>query len=196
MVIVGITTWELLDGGRRGEEVCYNEWTSFVLEVPGKGASEKVEARGAATRLYPAPDRPADKVVVQKTSQEQGALYRAASGDLNPLHIDPEVAKKGGFEGPILTGTCTLGMGVRHVIEAFGEGRRFKNVRLRLSKPVFPGKEVRTEMWKEDGGRRIVYRQSVGSRIVMRDAAVEFEDIVLKEESDRGSLLRAVGAKL
>jgi len=61
------------------------------------------------------PSRPPDAVVVQATSAEQGAMYRAASGDLHPLHVDPAVAKAGGFPGPLLAGTCTLGMGVRHV---------------------------------------------------------------------------------
>src|ERR1700753_3781810 len=72
-------------------------------------------------------NRAPDAVVEYKTPPEQGALYRAASGDLNPLHIDPAVARAGGFPGPILTGTCTLGMGVLHVIDTFAGGdlRRF-----------------------------------------------------------------------
>jgi acyl dehydratase len=160
-------------------EICYNEWTSFVMKVPGKGAASKPIPRGAKTASHPAPQRPPDAVVEQKTSPEQGALYRAASGDLNPLHIDPAVAKAGGFPEPILTGTCTIGMGVRHVVDTFagGDVRRFRNVKLRLSKPVFPGETVRTEMWREDGGRRIVYKQVVGrDRVVISMAAVELGD--------------------
>jgi peroxisomal enoyl-CoA hydratase 2 len=174
-VCVGIWTKDEANG----TEICYNEWTSFVMKVPGKGAASKPIPRGAKTASHPAPQRPPDAVVEQKTSPEQGALYRAASGDLNPLHIDPAVAKAGGFPEPILTGTCTIGMGVRHVVDTFagGDVRRFRNVKLRLSKPVFPGETVRTEMWREDGGRRIVYKQVVGrDRVVISMAAVELGD--------------------
>ena len=172
-VCVGITTTDATS--RR--ELCYNEWTSFVMRVPGRGSSTKVAPRGAKTVLYPAPDRPPDAVVEEKTSPEQSALYRAASGDLNPLHIDPEVAKAGGFPGPILTGTCTMGIGVKHVIDSFamGDVSTFRSVKLRLSKPVFPGEVVKTEMWREDNGRRILYRQLAGDqgKVVISNATVE-----------------------
>lgn len=172
-VCVGIRTFEETSG----EEICYNEWTSFIMKVPGQGALTKASDRGLMSRIYPSPSRKPDRVVEFKTSPEQGALYRAASGDLNPLHIDPEVARKGGFPGPILTGTVTLGIGVKHVIDAFAEGdaKRFKGMKVRLSKPVFPGETVETEMWK-GGGNLILYRQVVGDRVVMKDAAVELHE--------------------
>lgn len=168
-VCVGITSRE----ASSGREICYNEWTSFIMKVPGAGAASKPTQSVGQGKTRTVPDRPADRVVEQRTTPEQGALYRAASGDLNPLHIDPAVAKRGGFDGPILTGTCTLGMGVRHVLDAFagGDVERFGNVKVRLSKPVFPGETVKTEMWEADGG--VVYRQSVGEKVVMRDGFVE-----------------------
>ena len=171
---VGI--WTLNDS--TNEEICCNEWTSFIMKVPGEGASTKAAARGPMSKTFPSPGRKPDVVVEQKTTPEQAALYRAASGDLNPLHIDPAVAKKGGFEGPILTGTCTLGMGVKHVLDTFagGDVRKFKSMKVRLSKPVFPGEIVRTEIWGEDGGKRVLYRQCVGERVVMKDAVVEFQN--------------------
>lgn len=179
-VCVGIWTRD-----SSGRDICYNEWTSFVMKVPGAGAASKPIERGAKTASHPAPNRKPDAVVEQKTSPEQSALYRAASGDLNPLHIDPAVAKAGGFPGPILTGTCTIGIGVKHIIDTYAEGdsSRFKNMKLRLSKPVFPGETVRTEMWSEDGGKRIVYRQLAGeSKVVISQAAVELatEDRLLR----------------
>ena len=145
------------------------------------------------TAILKAPSRKPDKVVEQKTTAEQGALYRAASGDLNPLHIDPEVAKKGGFDGPILTGTCTLGMGVRHVIDACADGDdgRFKSVKVRLSKPVFPGETVKTEMWAENSGKKIVYRQCVDERVVMSMAAVELREVAMGKEENPRMKMRA-----
>lgn len=172
-VCVGMRTFDKADG----EEICYNEWTSFIMKVPGNGASTKAEDRGVMSQSHPSPSRRPDRVVEFRTSPEQGALYRAASGDLNPLHIDPEVAKKGGFPGPILTGTATLGLGVRHVLDAFADAdhRRFKGMKVRLSKPVFPGEVVRTEMWETEGGNGVLYRQCVGDRVVMKDGIVEMK---------------------
>jgi peroxisomal enoyl-CoA hydratase 2 len=170
-VCVGIWTSDYATG----RDVCYNEWTSFVMKVPGAGAASKPIERGTKTASHPAPNRKPDAIVEQKTSPEQSALYRAASGDLNPLHIDPAVAKAGGFPGPILTGTCTIGIGVKHIIDTFADGdsTRFRNMKLRLSKPVFPGETVRTEMWSEEDGKRIIYRQLAGDKVVISQAAVE-----------------------
>ena len=56
------------------------------------------------------------------------------SGDLNALHIDPDVSSKAGFDRPILHGLCTLGFSCRHVLSATPQGRdRFKNVKVPLS---------------------------------------------------------------
>jgi acyl dehydratase len=136
--------------------------------------------------LHPTPSRRPDKVLSHKTSPEQAALYRAASGDLNPLHIDPKIAAAAGFPAPILTGTCTLGIGVRHVIEAFcaGDVSRFVSVKVRLSKPVFAAlrEEVKTEMWEEvtqEGRQRVLFRMVIeeqarrAEKIVMSQGCVE-----------------------
>ena len=57
-----------------------------------------------------------------------------------------------------------MGMGVKHVLDTFagGDPTRFKSLKVRLSKPVYPGEKVITEMWREDGGKKIVYRQLAG----------------------------------
>ncbi|OAL51589.1 hypothetical protein IQ07DRAFT_585963 [Pyrenochaeta sp. DS3sAY3a] len=178
LVMVDISTVE----EQSSQVVCENEWVGFVMNVPSQGANKQQGDRGVRSRLYPAPQRAPDKVLTHKTSSEQAALYRAASGDLNPLHIDPATAKAAGFSAPILTGTCTLGIGVRHVVEAFANGdvARFKSVKVRLSKPVFAalGEEVRTEMWKE--GSRILFRMVVEDggqeKVVMSQGAVELND--------------------
>ncbi|KAL4792176.1 MaoC like domain-containing protein [Aspergillus venezuelensis] len=171
-VIVAINTKD----ADTGNEICYAEWTSFLIKMPGDGASRPSLQNTRSSALLPS--RPPDATISHKTTPEQGALYRAAAGEWNPMHIDPATARKAGFLGPILSGTCTIGIGVRHVIEAFAAGGsdRFKSVRLRLSKPVFPGEVVRTEMWKETEGR-VLYRQ-VGEdgRVVILQAVVRLED--------------------
>jgi acyl dehydratase len=176
---------DIVTSTEAGDVVCENEWAGFVMKIPTTGANSRQIPRGVRTMLHPTPTRRPDKVLFHKTSPEQGALYRAASGDLNPLHINPDTAAAAGLAAPILTGTCTLGIGVRHVIETFCEGdaSRFGSIKVRLSKPVFAalGEEVRTEMWREskDGGRRVLFRMVVGSggeeKVVMSNGCVELK---------------------
>jgi acyl dehydratase len=167
-----------------GHVVCENEWMGFVMKVPNAGANSKQITRGVRTALHATPRRQPDKVLYHKTSPEQGSLYCAASGDLNPLHINPDTAAAAGLAAPFLMGMCTLGIGVRHVTEALcaGNASRVESVKVRLSKPVFAAlrEEVRTEMWEEsrDGGRRMLFMTVVDGgiaeeKVVMSHGCVE-----------------------
>ena len=180
LVCVDIAT---VDAGS-GVLVCENEWAGFVMKVPTAGASDTLTPRGPRTALASIPKSSPDEIRRHQTSPEQAALYRAASHDLNPLHIDPETATTAGFPAPLLTGTCTLGIGVRHVIEAFADGDvgRFVSVKCRLSKPVFAAlrERIRTEMWVEERGRKILFRMVVENsegggkeRVVVNQGMVE-----------------------
>lgn len=180
-VIVGITTSDKSSG----QKLCYNEWTSFIRQVPGKGASPSKPAQAVSI-----PARALNATQTHQTTHTQSALYRATTKEWNPMHISPAHAKEGGFQAPILSGSCTIGIGLRHIIDTFADGdvKRFKNVRLRLSAPVIIGEKVQTEMWEEsDKGPssssviRIVYRQVVAAdelggskdRVVISNAVVE-----------------------
>jgi multifunctional beta-oxidation protein len=128
-----------------GEPICYGESVMFVRNSGNFGGPNAVADRGAATAPNKPPGRAPDKVVVEKTSNEQAAIYRLM-GDRNPLHIDPAFSKIGGFPVPILHGLCTMGISAKHVLQTYGP---YKNIKVRFSGPVLPGQTLRTEMWLE-----------------------------------------------
>ena len=97
-----------------------------------------------------------DFSITYKTTENQAALYRL-NGDLNPLHIDPELARRGGQERPILHGLCTYGFATRAILYGVCDGdlSRFKEFKARFTNVVYPGESLTTEGWK-DNGRYII----------------------------------------
>jgi len=140
---------------RSGEEVFYNESAVFVRGSGGFGGPSKGGNRGPATSVHKPPQRNPDAVVEEKTSPDQAALYRL-NGDRNPLHIDPEFSKVGGFKDPILHGLCFFGISGKHVYQTYGP---FKNIKVRFAGTVIPGQTLRTEMWRE--GKMVIFQTKV-----------------------------------
>jgi acyl dehydratase len=122
---------------------------------------------------------PADFRIEEATLPEQALLYRL-SGDVNPLHADPEFATKVGFtQGPLLHGLCTYGHMVRHVAKGGcgGDATRISGFEGKFSKPVWPGDTLVTEGWNVAPGK-IALQVSVKERseIVMNGAWATFRD--------------------
>jgi multifunctional beta-oxidation protein len=101
-----------------GQDVFYNESTIFLRGSGGFGGQKRGQDRGAATAPNKIPERAADCVVEEKTTEEQAVLYRL-SGDYNPLHVDPSFAKIGGFKMPILHGLCSFGFAGKAVYNKY-----------------------------------------------------------------------------
>lgn len=92
--------------------------------------------------------------VEEPTAPEQALLYRL-SGDLNPLHADPDFAAMVGFpQGPILHGLCTYGYAGRAIVKQAcgGDADKLKRFTVQFRKPVWPGEAVKTEGYALDGG--------------------------------------------
>lgn len=94
------------------------------------------------------PDRAPDLVCDLPTSGQTALIYRL-SGDDNPLHSDPAVARAAGYPRPILHGLATFGMAGYAILKSVCacEPARLTTIAARFSAPVFPGETIRTEMW-------------------------------------------------
>jgi acyl dehydratase len=74
--------------------------------------------------------------LTRKCDRYRPIYYAAASGDFNPIHIDPEVGKSAQLGGAILQGLCTLGWAVDAFIGYLGDPGKVSRVRVRFSRPV------------------------------------------------------------
>ncbi len=141
-----------------GERVATVELVGFCRGDGGCGAPA---TSGRTPVALPARDPDA---VDTKTSLQQSALIYRLSGDYNPLHADPAIARRAGFHRPILHGLCTLGIALRSVLGT-QLGYRVDDVvgiDVRFAAPVFPGETIRTEIWNE--GRALFFRSFVTAR--------------------------------
>lgn len=100
------------------------------------------------------PEREADKIVEIETLPRQALIYRL-SGDYNPIHADPDLAQKAGFEMPILHGLCTNGIATRAILRAYCDydPAKLTSMFVRFSKPVLPGETIRCEFYEEGEGK-------------------------------------------
>ncbi|MBR9909280.1 MAG: 3-alpha,7-alpha,12-alpha-trihydroxy-5-beta-cholest-24-enoyl-CoA hydratase [Gammaproteobacteria bacterium] len=95
----------------------------------------------------PAP--PAENTLQLSTLPQQALIYRL-NGDMNPLHADPVLAQKVGFERPILHGLCSYGFAVHALLSQWCEydETRLQRVDARFSAPMYPGETFIVESWR------------------------------------------------
>ena len=100
---------------------------------------------------------------LERTSLDQALLYRL-NGDRNPLHSDPDVARRAGFPRPILHGLCTYGITCRAVLQAITDydADQIASHQARFSAPVFPGDVITVDFWKD--GKAISFEARVKAR--------------------------------
>lgn len=137
---------------KTGAPIFTNRAAIFIRGEGGFGGDS-----GPALAAGP-PDREPDHVVTSSTLPQQALLYRRASGDLNPLHVDPGFALFAGFDRPILHGLCTYGIVGKAVVDhALGsEPTRVASFAARFSGVVFPGETIVTRIWEEEDRLSVV----------------------------------------
>ena len=148
---------------------------SFRRGVRALGDIEPFEGAGRTfSQKLPVPEREPDVAKTVTIADNQAHIYRL-SGDYNPLHIDPESARFGGFDAPILHGLCTFGHCADALLGALAEGdpARFRKIKVRFSAPVMLGDAMQVRAWR-DGAGRVLFEARVEDRVVVSNAYFEF----------------------
>ncbi|MEU1051784.1 MaoC/PaaZ C-terminal domain-containing protein [Streptomyces sp. NPDC005876] len=149
-------------------------WTEEA-DVHVRGEGGWGGERGPSARTAP-PAGPPDAVAERRTREDQALLYRL-SGDLNPLHADPEFAARAGFGRPVLHGLCTYGITLKAVADTLldGDTSRVRGYGTRFTGVVYPGETLRVRMWREGGGTVRVTAEAVEREApVLADTVVRY----------------------
>ena len=141
-----------VESGPAGDPLFTNRFTLFARGEGGFGGDPNSPPPG-----HQPPDREPDAVAESPTMAHQALIYRL-SGDKNPLHADPDFAKLGGFDRPILHGLCTYGIACKAVVDTLldGDVAAVARYQVRFTGVVFPGETVVTSMWREADGRIVL----------------------------------------
>jgi acyl dehydratase len=141
-----------------GQPLFTNRFSLFIRGEGGFGGDSGPKAGNVA------PERAPDGVVERKTLPQQALIYRL-SGDKNPLHADPEFAKLGGFDTPIIHGLCSYGIACKAIVDDAlgGDVAPVARYQARFAGVAFPGETYRIKYWK-DGARRILLEAESAER--------------------------------
>jgi len=164
---------EIFDKGEERGALLY--WRRELYDVPTGGHIVTIRQGsflrgdggfGGASEGAPVPaklpERQPDCSIALPTRPDQALIYRL-SGDYNPLHVDPDVARAAGFERPLLHGLCTFGVLGRALLKAVGvQASDLARIEGRFSSPVYPGETIRGDFWVE--GKTVRFRGVVTER--------------------------------
>jgi acyl dehydratase len=105
--------------------------------------------------------------------------YAGASGDFNPIHIDPEFAKVVGLPGSILHGLYGMALVARAAVAAVdGDPRSLKRLSVQFRGMGFPEQEITVSgSVKEAGDGRLVLDMEAaqGDNRIIRNAEAELK---------------------
>src|SRR5215211_1583807 len=104
--------------------------------------------------------------------------YAGASGDFNPIHIDPEFAKAVGLSGNILHGLYSMALVARAHTEAAGDPRALRRLSVQFRGMGMPEQEivVTATVKESDDGRVVTDTEAAqGENRIIRNAEAELE---------------------
>jgi acyl dehydratase len=109
-------------------------------------------------------------------TQAQVDLYARASGDANPIHVDPAFARAAGLPGTIAHGLLEMAILTEAVGRWAGGYSRLVSLSCRFSKPLFPGDSI-----------------TCTGRVVDVDATTATASLTLEAVSGRGDRVLSNG---
>lgn len=166
LIVIEVETREV-----GGDKLFTNRFSIFARGEGGFGGDAGPKAGNDA------PSRAPDAVVSSPTLPHQALLYRL-SGDKNPLHADPDFAKLGGFDKPILHGLCSFGIVCKAVVDELlgGDVKRVARYQVRFAGVVFPGETIETSMWRDGNKILIAAKAKERGAPVISNAAITLRD--------------------
>ncbi|MFC0038495.1 MaoC/PaaZ C-terminal domain-containing protein [Actinomadura rayongensis] len=170
----GTTVAVKLESRTDGGDLVNEQW--MVSFFRGFQAGETVGELAPAHR-FPEDLRAAAPLaeVVQHVDDDQTFRYAEASGDPMPIHLDDEFARSAGLPGIIAHGLCTMAFTSRAVIESAADGdpSRLRRLAVRFSRPVLPGQDVTTRIWRQDSTTFAFESTSTTGDVVIKDGLAE-----------------------
>jgi acyl dehydratase len=150
-----------------GSPLFTNRFSLFLRGEGGFGGESGPKAGNEA------PSRAPDLTVESKTLPQQALLYRL-SGDKNPLHADPEFAKLGGFDTPILHGLCSFGIVCKAAVDRAltGDISKVARYQARFAGVFFPGETMITSIWREGNQLLLAAQSKERNAPVLSNAAI------------------------
>ena len=129
---------------------------------------------GAAAPARPdagVPDRAPDHRSAYQTLAVQSLLYRHGGMDPHPIHVDPEIARRGGMKAPILHGLNTIGIAGRALLHAVGgsDPDRMRSLEASFAAPAYNGDTLTTRDLADGRGPRSARRREAIFRVVNQD---------------------------
>jgi 3-hydroxybutyryl-CoA dehydratase len=105
--------------------------------------------------------------------------YAGASGDFNPIHIDPEFAKSVGLPGNILHGLYSMAQVARAHTEATGDPRALKRLSVQFRGMGLPEQEISVTA---------TIREAADAHVVTDTIAAQGENLIIRNAEAKLSL--------
>ncbi len=155
----------------RADGVVVNEQLVTALVVGATCENPILDPAHDPAETVPSVGKPpagTSAIVIEK---DHPARYAEASGDTNPIHLDPAYARSAGFPGCILHGMCTMAMAGNLIEATYPQFPSATSFGVEFARPVFPGDRL-TARWDEtptDDGVSITFEVlNRKQRMVMR----------------------------
>jgi acyl dehydratase len=138
--------------------------TEPAVELRSLSINTSQPPPGAPGSAEPDPDLPvpAGAYVAPPLTINDFVRYQGASGDFNPIHHDPAVARAGGFPGPFAVGMLPAAVAANLLSARYGS-RALRRYRARWSAQAWPGDALRYLESPDGSGVRMTVTRPNGA---------------------------------